>query len=431
MADHPAPMRRRRWLLFFISFCLSAVATLSYRHHRLQLAQASQAAGAYCDRGIGAAKARETSAGSVELAKGAAAPDPNGWTPTINTANPTEAAPPGMAWVPGGQFWMGTDDPTMPDTRPWHRVYVDGFWMDKALVTNAQFAAFVQSTHYVTLAEIKPRPEDFPTAPKENLVAGSVVFTPPDHEVALNDKFQWWSYIKGASWRHPEGTASEIKDRMKHPVVQIAYDDAVAYCKWSGKRLPTEAEFEFASRGRLDRNTYVWGNDFMPAGRHMANTFQGHFPDHNTAEDGYPGTAPVGVFPANGYGLFDMSGNVWEWVSDWYRADYYADLAASGDTARNPHGPSDSLDPSEPGVPKRVHRGGSYLCTDQYCRRYIAGARGKGTVDTGTNHLGFRCVRDAKTLHANSTGGPHASDRGAPAQQAATAPDRAGGRGRQ
>jgi formylglycine-generating enzyme required for sulfatase activity len=185
---------------------------------------------------------------------------------------------------------------------------------------------------------------------------------------------------------------------MNQPVVQIAYEDAVAYSKWAGKRLPTEAEFEFASRGGFDRKRYVWGDEFMPGGKHMANTFQGHFPDANTAEDGYPGAAPVASFPANGYGLFDMSGNVWEWVSDWYRADYYATLAATGQVAVNPTGPADSFDPGEPGVAKRVQRGGSFLCTDQYCSRYIAGGRGKGEPDTGTNHLGFRCVRAPKTV---------------------------------
>jgi formylglycine-generating enzyme required for sulfatase activity len=300
---------------------------------------------------------------------------------------------------------MGSDDPTMPDTRPWHRVSVDGFWMDKTDVTNAQFAAFVKATHYLTIAEIPPRQEDFPTAPKEKLVAGSVVFTPPDQGVSLNDHLQWWSYVPGADWRHPEGPGSDIKDRNKHPVVQVAYDDTVAYCRWLGGRLPTEAEFEFASRGGLDRKRYDWGDELMPSGKHMANTFQGHFPEHNTAEDGYAGTAPVGSFPANGYGLFDMSGNVWEWVSDWYRPDYYTILAAGGEVAVNPQGPSDSFDPEEPGIPKRVHRGGSYLCTDQYCKRYIAGARSKGATDTGTNHLGFRCVRDAKVSRAQTAVG--------------------------
>jgi formylglycine-generating enzyme len=396
---------KKRWMriVFALTVLAGLVATLSYRWHRERVAEASRAAGAYCDRGIGAAKARVVTAPvSTTTVSAAVRADSSTWTPKINEAKPREAAPPGMTWVPGGQFWMGSNDPRMPDTRPWHRVYVDGFWMDKTDVTNAQFAAFVNATHYVTVAEIAPRQEDFPTAPKENLVAGSVVFTPPDHPVALNNEYQWWSYVSGADWRHPEGPGTDIKDRAKHPVVQVAYDDAAAYCKWSGTRLPTEAEFEFASRGGLDRKPYDWGDEFMLGGKHMANTFQGHFPDTNTAEDGFKGTAPVGSFPANGYGLFDMSGNVWEWVSDWYRPDYYAILAASGEIAVNPQGPHSSLDPDEPGVKKRVHRGGSYLCNDQYCNRYIAGARSKGETSTGTNHLGFRCVREAKTLPGNS-----------------------------
>jgi len=291
---------------------------------------------------------------------------------------------------------MGADDEHMPDTKPWHRVYVDGYWMDKTEVTNREFGRFVAATRYVTVAERKPRAEDFPGAPPENLVEGSVVFTPPGHAVQLNNHFQWWKYVHGANWKHPEGPASDIRNRMNQPVVQIAYEDAVAYSQWAGKRLPTEAEFEFASRGGLDRKRYVWGDEFTPAGKHMANTFQGHFPDTNTAEDGYAAAAPVASFPANGYGLFDMSGNVWEWVSDWYRADYYATLAATGQVSMNPTGPDDSFDPGEPGVAKRVQRGGSFLCTDQYCSRYIAGGRGKGEPDTGTNHLGFRCVRMPK-----------------------------------
>jgi formylglycine-generating enzyme required for sulfatase activity len=289
---------------------------------------------------------------------------------------------------------MGTDDAQMPDTRPWHRVYVDGFWIDKTEVTNNQFAQFVRATGYVTVAERKPKPRDYPGIPPDNLVVGSVVFSPPDHLVEFSDNLQWWGYIAGANWRHPEGPQSDIKQRMRHPVVQVAYEDAVAYAKWAGKRLPTEAEFEFASRGGLDRKRYDWGDEFMPGGKYMANTFQGHFPENNTAEDGYKTTAPVASFPANGYGLFDMAGNVWQWTSDWYRPDYYQALAVTNDIVTNPQGPPDSLDPSEPGVPKRVHRGGSFLCTPQYCTRYIAGARGKGAIDTGTNHLGFRCVRD-------------------------------------
>jgi formylglycine-generating enzyme len=311
----------------------------------------------------------------------------------LNGSRPAEPSLGGMKWIPGGEFWMGTADDNMPDARPWHRVYVDSFWMDETEVTNEQFDQFVKAAGYVTVAERKPRPEDYPGAPPQNLVAGSVVFSQPDHAVALNNHFQWWSYVPGANWRHPEGPGSDIKNRMNHPVVHVAYEDAVAYCNWAGDRLPTEAEFEFASRGGLDRKRYVWGDEFMPGGKYMANTFQGHFPDRNAGEDGYLGTAPVGSFPANGYGLFDMAGNVWEWTSDWYRPDYYQILAASGETAINPKGPADSFDPSEPGVPKRVQRGGSFLCTDQYCARYVAGGRGKGAPDTGTNHLGFRCVR--------------------------------------
>jgi formylglycine-generating enzyme required for sulfatase activity len=300
-----------------------------------------------------------------------------------------------MIWVRGGEFWMGSNEPSFGDARPWHQVYVDGFWMDKTEVTNAEFAHFVKATGYITVAERRPRAEDFPTAPSENLVAGSVVFTPPDHPVALNDHFQWWSYVKGASWHHPQGPSSDITGKENHPVVHVAYEDALTYCEWAGKRLPTEAEYEFAERGGLDRKPYAWGDEFRPNGKFMANTFQGHFPDKNTSEDGYITTAPVGSFPPNGYGLYDLSGNVWEWTSDWYRPDYYKTLADQGDVVRNPKGPSDSFDPGEPGVAKKVHRGGSFLCTDQYCRRYMVGGRGKGEPATGTNHLGFRCVRDA------------------------------------
>lgn len=287
---------------------------------------------------------------------------------------------------------MGSDDPRFPDSQPVHRVVVDGFWMDATEVTNEQFAAFVDETHYVTVAEETPRAEDFPGAPPENLVAGSVVFSPPAGRVPLDNHFQWWTYVKGANWRHPEGPDSDLKDREKHPVVHVAFRDAQAYAKWAGKRLPTEAEWEFAARGKLDQKPYVWGDEFKPDRKFMANSFQGHFPDKNTAEDGFVATSPVRSFPANGYGLYDVAGNVWEWTSDWYRPDYYQQLAQQG-VAKNPQGPNNSFDPSEPGVAKRVHKGGSYLCTDQYCTRYMPGGRGKGEPDTGTNHLGFRCVR--------------------------------------
>jgi formylglycine-generating enzyme required for sulfatase activity len=312
----------------------------------------------------------------------------------LDEHRPSGPAPEGMVWIPGGEFWMGADE--FPDAQPWHRVWVDGFWMDKTEITNAQFETFVKATHYVTVAERTPRAEDFPGAPSENLAAGSVVFSPPDHPVKLNNHFQWWSYVKGANWRHPQGPQSGIKERGNYPVVHIAYEDALAYAQWAGKRLPTEAEFEFAQRGGLDRKPYAWGDEFKPGGKFMANTFQGHFPEKNTREDGHERAAPIASFPPNRYGLYDMAGNVWEWTTDWYRHDYYQQLAAAGGVTRNPQGPTNSIDPSEPGVKKKVHKGGSYLCTDQYCARYIAGGRGKGEPDTGTNHLGFRLVRDAR-----------------------------------
>ena len=353
---------------------------------RTQPVTMEPASGMTCDMGISAAKAgRGTDAGATA--------QPVGSGSRANPSLPAGPAPEGMAWIPNGEFWMGADD--FPDAQPWHRVHVDGFWMDTTEVTNDQFAKFVKATGYVTVAERTPRAEDFPGAPPENLVAGSVVFSPPDHPVKLNNHFQWWSYVKGANWRHPEGPKSTIKDRGNYPVVHIAYEDATAYAKWAGKRLPTEAEFESAQRGGLDRKPYAWGDELKPGGKFMANTFQGHFPDKNTKEDGYERAAPVASFPPNGYGLYDMAGNVWEWTSDWYRHDYYRTLATQGSVARNPQGPADSFDPSEPGVKKKVHKGGSFICTDQYCARYIAGGRGKGEPDTGTNHLGFRLVRAA------------------------------------
>jgi sulfatase modifying factor 1 len=329
-----------------------------------------------------------------------------GFEPTI--VNPRKepcVAPDGMACIPGGQFSMGANDP--PDTdevgmnatldaRPIHRVYVDGFFMDKTDVTNAQFSAFVKSTGYITIAERRPRAEDFPGAPPGNLVAGSVVFTPPDHPVPLDDHFRWWSYVRGANWRHPLGSDSDLRGKEDYPVVHLAYADAEAYAHWAGKRLPTEAEWEFAARGGLVGKPFVWGDSFRANGKWMANTHQGDFPTRDTGADGFAGISPVARYEPNGYGLYDMSGNVWQWTSDWYRPDYYEQLAAAGRVARNPHGPDSSFDPSEPDQPKKVQRGGSFLCTDQYCSRYIVGTRGKGEISTGTNHLGFRCVKDAR-----------------------------------
>ena len=314
-------------------------------------------------------------------------------------------------WIPGGEFSMGAQDPpdrdevgmqATRDSRPVHRVYVDGFWMDRTDVTNTEFALFVDATKYVTVAERKPKAEDFPGAPPENLVPGAVVFSPPDHPVSLNNHFQWWSYVPGANWKHPTGPKSSLKGRENYPVVNVAYEDAEAYAKWAGKRLPTEAEWEFAARGGLSGKPFVWGGEFRPKGRWMANTFQGRFPIMDTGEDGHVGITPVGTYAPNGYGLYDMAGNVWQWVSDWYRPDYYQQLFSAGGVALNPRGPASSFDPDEPGQPKRVMRGGSFLCTDRYCSRYMVGTRGKGEVSTGTNHLGFRCVRDAASFDSTS-----------------------------
>lgn len=321
-----------------------------------------------------------------------------------NKFKPEDPSPKGMVWVTGGEFSMGGVNPvgmqgggfeTMKDARPVHQVYVDGFYMDANEVTNAEFAAFVKATNYITVAERKPTKEEFPTLPEENLVAGSVVFSPPSGKVSLNDYLQWWAYKKGADWKHPLGEGSNLKGKENYPVVHVCYEDAATYAAWAGKRLPTEAEWEFAARGGKPGNLYAWGNELKPNGKLQANIFEGSFPDHDAGDDGYKGIAPVKMFPANAYGLYDISGNVWEWCSDFYRPDYYEQLKAAG-VARNPKGPADSYDPQEPGAQKRVQRGGSFLCTDQYCTRYMVGTRGKGEVRSGTNHIGFRCVKDFK-----------------------------------
>jgi formylglycine-generating enzyme len=294
-----------------------------------------------------------------------------------------------MKWIPGGTFMMGSEE-GQPDEKPIHEVTVDGFWMDTYEVTNEEFEKFVKATGYITIAERKPRQEDFPDAPPEALVPGSIVFTPPPGEVPLHNHMAWWRYVPGASWRHPEGPDSTIKGREKHPVVQVAWFDAMAYAKWAGKRLPTEAEWEFASRGGKEKLTYTWGNEKTPDGKWLANIWQGSFPNGNTLQDGHKLQSPVGTYAPNGYGLYDMTGNVWEWTSDWYMPDYYAKSPK-----QNPQGPQESYDPNEPGVWKRITRGGSYLCTEAYCWGYRPAMRMKTSPDTGLNHTGFRCVRSA------------------------------------
>lgn len=302
-------------------------------------------------------------------------------------------APPGMILVRGGEFEMGSNEPMFRDARPIHRVRVHDFYIDATEVTNAEFAEFVKATNYVTVAEVAPRAEDYPGAKPEMLVAGSVVFAPPSGPVPLDNHLQWWTWVPGADWRHPEGPGSSITDRMDHPVVHVAYQDVEAYARWAGKRIPTEAEWEYAARGGHRQKASVFGDDTVDDDHAHANIFQGHFPDANAGRDGYISTSPVRAFKANDFGLYGVSGNVWEWTADWYRPDYYEVLASQG-VADNPTGPDESFDPSEPGVAKRVQKGGSFLCTDQYCGRYRPGGRGKGAVDTGTNHVGFRLVKD-------------------------------------
>jgi len=329
-------------------------------------------------------------AGAAPIAE----PPPAGYPfgPTVaNLGAPPGRAPSGMVWIPGGEFSMGGDE-TLTDARPVHRVYVDGFWMDRTEVTNGEFARFVRSTGYRTVAERKLRAEDFPGVDADALVPGSLVFTPPPGPVPLDSDARWWAYVRQASWRHPVGRGDRLQGRENYPVVQVAYEDAEAYARWAGKRLPSEAEYEFAARGGLAGKRYAWGDDLRPDGHWMANTFQGHFPGHDSGEDGWRGVAPVASFPPNRYGLYDVAGNVWEWCRDWYRADAYVTNAAPGKVARNPTGPTSSDDPAEPGARKRVQRGGSFLCSSQFCTRYLVGARGRGEVSTGTNHLGFRCV---------------------------------------
>lgn len=298
-----------------------------------------------------------------------------------------------MVWIPGGTFMMGSND-HYPEEAPAHEVTVDGFWMDQYTVTNAQFSRFVEDTNYVTSAERCPNPKDYPGAKPEMLVPASVVFRKPGYRVDLRDHYEWWTYVPGANWRHPLGPASTLRGLAKHPVVHVAFEDVCAYSTWAGKQLPTEAEWEFAARGGFDGAVYVWGDEFEPDGQVLANTWQGDFPNENLLTDGYEWTAPVGSFPPNGYGLYEMAGNVWEWTTDWYQQHSEIEQSCCGNI--NPRGglPEKSYDPRTPNVkiPRRVMKGGSYLCAPNYCQRYRPAARMAQAVDTSTCHLGFRCI---------------------------------------
>ncbi len=320
----------------------------------------------------------------VPLPEGSPRP---GRPPTrTNSAPARAAATNGMVYIPGGTYRRGSENGA-PDERPVREITVDGFWIDRHEVTNEEFERFVTETGYVTVAERKPEAAQYPDVPPEKLVPGAAVFHPPAGQVNLTDYLSWWEYVPGANWRHPEGPASSLHGLEKHPVVQVCWFDALRYAEWAGKRLPTEAEWEWAARGGLQGADFVWGDELRPGGRHMANIFQGTFPTVNRAEDGFRSTAPVGSFPPNGYGLLDMAGNVWEWCADWYRPDYFA-----GCPDRNPQGPTNSFDPDEPGVAKRVQRGGSFLCNEVYCNGYRPSTRMKASPDTGLCHSGFRCV---------------------------------------
>jgi formylglycine-generating enzyme required for sulfatase activity len=311
-------------------------------------------------------------------------------------------APPGMVWIPGGEFTMGTDSTLgWPDEKPAHRVRVDGFWMDETEVTNAQFQEFVEATGYVTTAEQPPSldeimrqmPPGTPPPPKEKLVPGSLVFQPTSGPVDTRDFSQWWYWTPGADWRHPEGPDSSIAGRDSYPVVQVSWDDAIAYANWAGKRLPTKAEWERAARGGLDSKLYTWGDEPFSESKPQCNIWQGSFPWKNTAKDGFEGTAPVRSYAPNGYGLYDMAGNVWEWCADFYDSGLYGSRAAAQQIAVNPQAQR-SFNAANPFQVQRVQRGGSFLCNDSYCSRYRPSARHGCSPDTGMSHVGFRCVQD-------------------------------------
>ncbi|TWT89815.1 Serine/threonine-protein kinase pkn1 [Pseudobythopirellula maris] len=325
-------------------------------------------------------------------------------TTVAHAAPPESDAPEGMVWIEGGEFTFGTDDPkSFPNERPTHRVRLNGYWIDKTPVTNAQFAKFAEETGYQTTAERavdweelkKQLPPGTPKPDDSLLQPGSLVFTPPEGAVPLNNMAAWWTWTTGATWRTPEGPGSSIENRMDHPVVQVSWDDAAAYAKWAGKRLPTEAQWEYASRGGSEGTRFYWGDEFRPEGRYMINTFTGKFPYNNTEEDGFAAVAPVDAFPPNGYGLYDMAGNTWEWTADLYRFDRHTRLAKQG-VVSNPTSPDRTFDPTDPRCVRRVIKGGSYLCHVDYCESYRPTARRGTPTDTGSTHVGFRCVKPAE-----------------------------------
>jgi formylglycine-generating enzyme required for sulfatase activity len=302
---------------------------------------------------------------------------------------------PDMVWIPGGTFRMGSDK-HYPEERPVHRAAVDGFWIDRFPVTNDRFARFVAATGHKTFAEIAPNADDYPGANAEMLYAGSLVFVQPTSRVDRRDISQWWKYVGGADWRHPNGPESTSDALGAHPVVHVTFSDAEAFAAWEGKSLPTEAEWELAARGGLDAAAFAWGDEFLPGNQHMANTWQGEFPWQHHCRDGYERTSPVGAFPPNAYGLYDMIGNVWEWTTDWYSPRHPHDQPKACCVPANPRGPrqDESYDPRQPElkIPRKVLKGGSHLCAPNYCRRYRPAARFPEPIDTSTSHVGFRCI---------------------------------------
>lgn len=320
---------------------------------------------------------------------------------TQTTSTESRTRPPGpapdldMIWIPGGTFTMGSNH-HYPEEAPAHNVTVGGFWIDRFQVTNVKFRKFSQATGYITVAERIPTLEDYPGADPADLVAGSVVFSPPPGRVAMDDHYRWWAWRPGANWKQPEGPGSTIQGREKHPVVHLAWEDVSAYAAWAGKSIPSEAEWEFASRGGHDGWNFAWGDELAPKGKMLANYWQGEFPWQNLALDGFERTAPVGSFPPNDFGLFDMIGNAWEWTADWYagHSEIQRSCCSCAEVDQRGASREQSIDPAAPGAPtpRKVLKGGSFACAENYCQRYRPAARMNHPIDTGTNHITFRCI---------------------------------------